>query len=371
MKRIKIILSAVLISCILISASGCRNSVQKETESQNSVKSNESTKSDKATPSKNFPDPYDKSVFALDTFINLRLYSDNAESAAQLAADRITELEDILSVTNENSDVSILNNNTGEPVEVDDDTFNVINTAIDVSAVTDGALDISVYPIVKLWGFTTDEHKVPNQSDIDKELKKVDYTKIVIDKNSQSVQLAKNMQIDLGAVAKGYISEDVKNLLKENGVESAVLSFGGNIQTIGTKNGELWKVGIKYPFTEDSFAILSVEETAVVTSATDQRYFEENGKMYHHIIDPKSGFPVDNGTFSTTVVCESGAKADALSTSIFVIGIDKAKELYKNSDDFEFVILDEEDNVYVTTGLKDNFKLSDSYNYLNVEYVEK
>ena len=163
----------------------------------------------------------------------------------------------------------------------------------------------------------------------------------------------------------------MKNLLKDNGFESAVLSFGGNIQTIGTKNGELWKVGVKYPFTEDSFAILGVEETSVVTSATDQRYFEEGGKMYHHIINPKNGYPADNGTFSATVICESGAKADALSTSLFVMGIDKAKELYKKSDDFEFIILDEEDNVYVTSGLKDNFKLSDSYDYLNIEYVEK
>lgn len=365
MKKIKIKLSAVLISmCILMSAVGCQNSERELTEPQ-------PIKASETKPSKDFPAPYDKSIFALDTFINLRLYSDDAENCAELASERITELENILSVTNENSDVSLLNENRGEPVEVDNDTFKVINTAIDVSSITDGALDISVYPIVKLWGFTTDEHKVPSRSDIEKELKKVDYTKIIADENDHTVQLAEDMQIDLGAVAKGYISEDVKNLLKENGIESAVLSFGGNIQTIGTKNGELWKVGVKYPFTEDSFAILSVEETAVVTSATDQRYFEEDGKRYHHIIDPKSGYPVDNGTFSTTVVCESGARADALSTSIFVMGIDNAKELYKNSDDFEFIILDEEDNVYVTSGLKDKFKLTDSYDYLNVEYVEK
>ena len=368
MKKLKIKLSAVLISmCVIISAAGCQNSEQNKANTQSS----ESVKESQTQPSKNFPDPYDKSVFALDTFINLRLYSDNAESSAELAADRITELENIFSVTNENSDVSKLNNSSGKPVTVDDDTFNVINTAIDISNITDGALDISVYPIVKLWGFTTDEHKVPSESDIDKEMKKVDYTKITANETSRTVQLAEDMEIDLGAVAKGYISEDIKNLLKEDGVESAVLSFGGNIQTIGTKNGDLWKVGVKYPFTEDSFAILSVGETAVVTSATDQRYFEEDGKMYHHIIDPKSGYPVDNGTFSTTVICESGARADALSTSIFVMGTDRAKELYKNFDNFEFVILDENDTVYVTNGLKDNFKLADGYDYLNIEYVEK
>ena len=363
MNKTKIRLSAVLISmCILLTSAGCQKAKVETAESESSKVSQSS---------KSFPAPYDKEVFALDTFINLRLYSENAEEQAKLAEDRITELEDILSVTNEGSDVSKLNSSSGKNVQVNDDTYNVIITAENVSKLTDGALDISVYPIVKLWGFTTDKFEVPSQSDIDSELKRVDYRKINIDESNHSVQLDENMQIDLGAVAKGYISEDIKNLLKEKGVESAVLSFGGNIQTIGTKNGDPWKVGVKYPFTEDSFAILSVEETAVVTSATDQRYFEENGKMYHHIIDPKSGYPVDNGTFSTTVVCESGAKADALSTSMFVMGIDGASKLYKNSDDFEFVILEENGTVYVTEGLKDKFKLSESYSGLSVEFVEK
>ena len=350
MKTSKIILSIFLAA--IVTVSGCLAGCSDKEET------------------KTIEEPYEKEIFALDTFISFRIYGENAEKAAELANARIFELEDKLSVTNPNSEVSKLNSGERRNTAVENDTLNVIKTAQDISFLTSGALDISVYPVVKLWGFTTNNNRVPEKSEIDEALKKVDYTKIIVDEESQSVKIDSDMKIDLGAVAKGYISEEIKNLMKEEGIESAVLSFGGNIQTIGTKSGNPWKVGIKYPFTEDSFAILSEGETAIVTSATDQRYFESDEKMYHHIIDPKSGYPVDNGTYSVTVVCESGARADALSTAIFVMGTDKAKELYKATNDFEFIILDKSDNVYVTEGLKDNFDLTDSYSYLNVEFIE-
>ena len=314
---------------------------------------------------------YDKEIFALDTIIKLRLYGDNSQAAADLAQNRIIQLEQLLSVTDPGSEVSKINMNSGEKISVGDDVFNIIQTAENISSRSNGSLDISVYPIVRLWGFTTDKYTVPTKDEIEKELADVDYKKIRINEEDRTIQTAKNMEIDLGAIAKGYISEQTKNLLKQQGIDSAVLSFGGNIQTIGTKNGDPWKIGVKYPFTEDSFAILKEGETAVVTSATDQRYFEENGVMYHHIIDPKTGYPVDNGVLSATVVCDSGTLADALSTSLFVMGIDDAVELYKNSDDFEFIMIDKQNKVYVTQGLKDKFELTDLYKALNVEYVEK
>lgn len=350
MKTSKVVLSVVLVFAAVVGIflTGCDNKAKTEAVAE----------------------PYEKEIFALDTFINLRIYGENAESAAELANTKIIDFEKKLSVTDPESEVSRINSSGGVS-SIDADMLNIIRTAQAVSVLTDGALDISVYPVVKLWGFTEDNKKVPEQAAIDEALQKVDYTKIIIDEDSQTVKINPNMQIDLGAVAKGYISEQIKNRMKEQGIESAVLSFGGNIQTIGTKNGALWKIGVKYPFTEESFAILSEEETAVVTSATDQRYFEEDGKMYHHIIDPKSGYPVDNEAYSVTVVCESGAKADALSTALFVMGADRAKELYRITDDFDFIILDKNDNVYVSEGLKDSFTLTDAYNYLNVEFVKK
>lgn len=313
----------------------------------------------------------EKTIFALDTIISLKIYDNISETQLNAAENKITQLESLLSVTSETSDVTNLNQNSGLEVSISEDTLKVLDTANQVSDLTDGALDISVYPLVKLWGFTTSENHVPNQNQINQALQKVDYTKIQFDKNKKTARLGVDTQIDLGAVAKGYISEQLKDFLKQNNIKSAVLSFGGNIQTIGTKNGEPWKIGIKYPLTNESFAVLQEEEIAVVTSATDQRYFEQDGKMYHHIIDPKTGYPVQNGTFSATVICDSGTKADALSTALFVMGIEKAKKLYQNSSDFEFVILDDNNNVYVTSGLKDKFSLTEQYKKLNIIFIEK
>lgn len=314
---------------------------------------------------------YEKDIFALDTFINLKIYGDNGEENGDIAERKITELENTLSVTRSGSDVSDINSNPTFSTKVSEDTVSILKTAADISKVTDGAFDVSVYPIVKLWGFTTDENKVPTQSEIDSALPLVDYTKISLDEGNQTVTLDENMQIDFGAVAKGYIAQETANALKENGVESAVLAFGGNIQTIGLKNGEQWQIGVRYPDTTDNFAVLSVGETAIVTSAADQRYFEENGKRYHHIIDPKTGFPAENGTLSVTVVCPNGARADGFSTALFVMGAEKAAELYKAVDDIDFIILTSDNKVYVTEGLRERFTLSEDYEYLNIEYVEK
>ncbi len=316
--------------------------------------------------------PFEKEVFALDTYIDLKIYDNNAEQTANLAEEKIIELEKLFSVTDPTSDVSRINYGSGEWITVSSETIDVIKKSINVSEITDGSMDISVYPIVRLWGFTTESNQVPEQNLLDEALKKVNFKDIEIDEKEHSVRLKPGMQLDLGAVAKGYISEQVKDLMKTNGIESAVLSFGGNIQTIGTKNGEPWKVGIRYPFTQNTFAILNVTEKAVVTSATDQRYFEDNGKMYHHIIDPETGYPSENGTKSVTVISESGTEADEFSTALFVMGTNKAKDFYKNEKcNFEFIILDDNDTVIVSEGLKDVFRLSSDYDFLKVGYAEK
>ena len=310
--------------------------------------------------------PYEREIFALDTFINLKIYGANGEENAELAEEKITELEALLSVTNPGSDISRINSHNSDITKVSVDTVNVIQAALDISQRTDGAFDISIYPVVKLWGFTTGENSVPSQSEINKALELVDFGKISV--HNGTVSLEENMQIDLGAIAKGYIAQQVTELIKQNGTESAVLSFGGNIQTVGLKNGEKWKIGLKYPDTQDNYAILSVGEVSIVTSAADQRYFEENGVRYHHIIDPSTGCPAESGIESVTVVCDDGTKADGLSTALFVMGIEKASELYRCSNDFDFVIL-YDNTVYVTGGLADSIEFTEEYDYLNTEII--
>lgn len=314
--------------------------------------------------------PYEREIFSLDTFINLKIYGENGEESANLAQKKITQFENIFSVTNPNSDVSKINSES-VGTNINTDTVKLIQFSLDMSNLTNGAFDISVYPVVKLWGFTTEKNNIPKQSDIDNALNLVDYRKISVDESEGRVTLEKNMEIDLGAVAKGYISQQIADMLKQNGVESAVLSFGGNIQTVGLKNGRLWQIGIKYPDSSESFAMLSVGETAIVTSAADQRFFEENGKRYHHILDPSTGYPAENGTKSVTVVCNDGAKADALSTAIFVMGAEEAIQFYKSSEGFDFVILTEDDTLYVTSGLSESFSVADNYSHLKIKLVEK
>lgn len=313
----------------------------------------------------------ENNIFALDTYINLKVYGGVSEQCMEDAIQRIEQLENRFSVTIAESDISKINSSPDTPTPVSADTVNVINSALEVSNMTDGALDISVYPAVELWGFTQDTQTVPRQSDIDEALNNVDYTKICVDDKNDTVYLKHGMKLDLGAVAKGYIADQTAEILKSEGVESAVLAFGGNIRTIGTKGGNNWQIGIKYPFTQDNFAVLSVGETSIVTSSTDQRNFEEDGKLYHHIIDPATGYPADNGTLSVTVLCDDGAKADGLSTALFVMGEDKAEQLYKSRGDFEYIILNENNEVFISEGLQESFSLSEDYSHLNFRTVLK
>lgn len=313
----------------------------------------------------------ERNIFALDTYINLKVYGDIGEQSMEEAEDRIEELENLFSVTVDGSDICRINSSPDTPAKVSDDTVNVINTALEISSVTDGALDISVYPVVELWGFTRDTQAVPIRSDLDKALNNVDWTKIFVDDENNSVCLEPDMKLDLGAVAKGYIADQTAEFLKDAGAENAVLSFGGNIRTVGSKNGNNWQIGVKYPFTQDNFAILSVGEISIVTSSIDQRNFEEGGKLYHHIIDPATGYPADNGTVSVTVLCNDGAKADGLSTALFVMGKDKAEQLYQSVGGFEYVILDENNEVFVTDGLRETFSLTENYGNINVNFVSR
>ncbi len=340
-------LAALIIAVTVIFAAGCsseNNTIQEE--------------------------PYKRELFALDTIIDFTIYNEKAEEISDLSEARIKELEKLLSVTDENSEISRINNSS-EPVSVSRDTFNVMKIACEVNELSQGSLDPTIYPIVKLWGFTTGENRVPTSDEISKTLPLVNASEIILDESNLTVAVPEGTEVDLGAVAKGYISQEVKKMMKENGVESAVLSFGGNIQTIGSKNGESWKIGVKYPFTQDSFIILHLGETAVITSATDQRFFTQDGKQYHHIIDPSSGYPADNSTLSVTVICEDGAKADALSTALFVMGRERAEKFWKNNNDFEYILLDDNSNVYVTSGLKDKMRLADGYDFINLNYIEK
>lgn len=309
-------------------------------------------------------------LFAMDTVIDITAYGENADKAAAKANQELTRLERLLSVTKQESDVYKINHSGGKSVKVSEDTAQIIAEALKISGRTNGIFDISVYPLVKAWGFTTQQYKVPKDSQIRTLLNNVGFQKIKFDQKEKTVTIEENMALDLGAIAKGYAAKKLSGVMKENGVTNAVLSLGGNVQTIGSKpDGTNWTVAVEYPDTKEHFATLQVGECSVITSGAYQRYFEKDGKRYHHIIDPRTGKPSESGLKSATAVCGDPTQGDALSTSLFIMGAQQAQAYYRQYGGFDYVLLTDQDEVYITQGIKEQFALTSKYHNLKVHIV--
>lgn len=296
------------------------------------------------------------SVFAMDTYITITAYGENGEAAIKSAEDRITELEGLWSVTSEGSEIYALDRNGS--ADVSPITAELIQFAVDMNIRTRGALDITLYPVLRAWGFTTGEYRVPADDEISALLENTGVEKIGISGNT--VTLPEGMQIDLGAIAKGYSGDIAAQMLKDAGIRSAILDLGGNIQTVGdTKpDGSPWTVGVRSPFGDGTAGILKVGECAVITSGGYERYFIEDGVVYKHILDPATGRPAESGLESATVIGSEGRLCDALSTSLYVMGVDGASEFWRASSDtegFEMVLINSGGEIFITEGLEDSF----------------
>ena len=300
-------------------------------------------------------DSYSRTIFAMDTYMTVKIYG-GSEKTLDAAESRIKELESELSVTLPDSDISKLNSSGGEPVEVSEDTLAIVKKAVDTGDITGGALDVTAYPIVKEWGFTTGNYTIPSESRLNELLPCVDYRRISIDGNK--VALPADQQIDLGALAKGYTGDEVMTILRDNGAEAAVISLGGNVQTSGKKpDGSSWKVAVRDPFSpETDMCVIEVDEKAVITSGNYERCFTgEDGQNYWHIIDPKDGFPADNGIVSATIIGNDGLTCDALSTAMFVKGLDGAAELWRSDRSYDMILVTDDQKIFYTEGIKDVF----------------
>jgi thiamine biosynthesis lipoprotein len=251
-------------------------------------------------------------------------------------------------------------------------TAQLLTAALGLCDRTNGALDLSIYPVVRAWGFTTGSYQVPDEETIDTLLSNVDYTQIGFDSETSLVTLPEGMEIDLGSVAKGYTGDLVCDLLRENGVTSALLNLGGNVQAVGAKpDGSPWRIAIQDPTGEDYLGVLEVENQAVITSGGYERYFEEDGVTYWHIIDPATGSPAHSGLISVTIVGDQGVVCDGLSTSLFVLGLEDAAELWRESDDFEAIFVSEDGSITITGGLADVFTPLGSYADEKVTVLER
>jgi len=270
-----------------------------------------------------------KTEFVLDTVGTITVKGDYAEEVDKAFA-RIKEIEGRMSSHISNSDIVTGNLNI--------DTSYVISKGLGYGKISDGAFDITIKPICKLWDIGGENQRVPAQEEIDSVLPLVNYQKV-----EGNAVLEDGMELELGAIAKGYAADEACRILKEAGVADAVIDLGGNVIAIGTKN-----VGIRNPLSEnngDYFGTLQITDCAVATSGGYERYFEQDGVKYHHIFDPKTGYPVKTDILSATVVCEKAIDADCWSTILFSAGIEKAKG-YIEKYNLKAVLADTNNNVY-------------------------
>ena len=305
------------------------------------------------------PEKTEKQIFAMDTVMTLTAYGEAAGPALDAAAAQINETARLLDAEQEGSLVWTLNHSGGAQTEVPELLYHMLDTAGTVYARSGGALDLSVYPVVRTWGFIDQAYRVPSPDEIAAAMEGVDYAAVTFEQTGDTCFAAvpDGMEISFGSVAKGAMSDAVVDTLRENGVTSAVISLGGNVQTLGLRpDGSDWTVAVQDPHDTGTFlGTIAVGETAVVTSGSYQRYFEENGMVYHHIIDPATGYPAESGLLSATVVCPDGAMADCLSTAMFVLGEDGALEYWRTWGGFELLLVTTDGRVVLTDGLRDAF----------------
>lgn len=310
-------------------------------------------------------EPIAKTDYLLGTVVTITIYDPVSEEVLDKAFDRIKEIENKMSLNIENSEVNKINEKAGEDyVKVSDETFNVIERGKYYSKISDENFDITVGPLVQLWGIGSDDAKLPSKEEIESAKSLINHDNILLNKSEKKIMLKeKGMKIDLGGIAKGYSADSVAEVLKENNVEHAIINLGGNILTMGSKpTGEQWKIGIQNPDVErgEYIGIVGVEDKTVVTSGIYERFFEQDGKKYHHILSPFTGYPIENSISGVSIITTKSIDADGLSTSLFALGVEEGLKKAEQLEDVEVVFVTKDDKVYITSGLKDNFVLTDN-----------
>ena len=306
--------------------------------------------------------------YLLGTIVQLKVYGKNADKAADKAMDVISLIDDLMSPSKPNSDVAKINASSGKSfVKVSEDTYNVIKRSFYYSELSNGAFDVTVGPLVNIWGIGTEHARVPAPSEIKNKVSLINYKDIEIDDANKAIKLKREGQgIDLGAIAKGYAADKVKETLMSEGIKTAFINLGGNVVTLGKKSdGTLWNIGVQDPLNTrgDYFAIVKVSDKSIVSSGNYERFFIKDGIKYHHILDTKTGYPSNNEIMATTIISEKSIDGDALSTSAFVLGLDKGMKLVESLKGVEAIFITKDKKVYTTSGLKDSFQIT------NKEYI--
>lgn len=283
-----------------------------------------------------------------DTVIKIQILDPADESILDGLKKLCEKYDTMFSATNTDSELYKLNHANGQPFTVSSETANLIQEGIHYSELSGGAFDLTIEPVSALWDFKADKPTVPSSDAIAQAVSHVDYTKVDIQDNTVTLE-DPEAGIDLGAIAKGYIADQVKTYLKKQGIKHAIINLGGNVDVIGTKpDGSKYNIGIQKPFDESGEAITSVQlkDQTVVTSGIYERYFKKNGKLYHHILDPRTGYPCENNLYSVSIITDSSTKADALSTTCFLLGYEKGMELIQSMDGVDAIFITDDEKVH-------------------------
>ncbi|GGH37942.1 FAD:protein FMN transferase [Paenibacillus segetis] len=317
-------------------------------------------------------EPMSQTYFIFDTIVNVKIYDTRATK------DNLKDIEDILknidmkiSRNQETSEISKVIANAGiAPVQVSTDTYDLVSKALSYAERTNGMFDPAIGKLVGLWNIGHEGAHVPAVADIEEALQRCDYRKIEMNDDKHEIYLQeKGMDIDLGSIGKGYAADVIYDYLADKGFHSAIIDLGGNVFAMGSKpGGKKWTIGVQDPDKErgNGIGTIQVEDKTIVTSGIYERFFIEDGKMYQHILDPRTGYPVDNNISSVTIVTSRSTDADALSTTLFVLGIDEGLKFIENTPDAEALFITKDKKLYGTSGFKEMLKkTNDNYTFAN------
>lgn len=316
--------------------------------------------------------PMGETFFIFDTVVNVKIYDDRAtrQHFNEIEA-LLNDIDSKISRTLESSEIYQVNSHSGKsPVKVSKETFELVEKALDYAKRTDGRFNPAIGNLVSLWNIGHEGAKVPDADLIEAAKGLSDYHLIEMNKDTHEIFLQKEgMAIDLGSIGKGYAADAIYAYLEAQDFSSAIIDLGGNIYAMGNKpGGKLWNIGIQDPGKErgNSIGTIQVADKTIVTSGIYERFFIEDGKLYQHILDPGTGYPVENGISSVTVVTKHSTDADALSTTLFVLGIEDGLKFIEDTPDTEALFISKEKKLYATSGFKDMLnKTNDSYAFVN------
>ena len=303
-----------------------------------------------------------RDLFAMDTYMTVTAYGKGATEAVDQAADEISRLDQLLSTGNEDSEIYKINQ-SGDGI-LSEETAYLVERSLDLYEATDGAFDIAIEPLTSLWDFTAENPKVPKDSLIRAALPKCNYHNISVDTDKNEITLkTDDTAIELGAIAKGYIADRLKDYLVSQNVKSAIINLGGNVLCIGEKtDNSAFKIGIQKPFADrsETIAVMDIRDKSVVSSGIYERCFEQDGTLYHHLLNPKTGYPYDNGLIAVTIISDQSVDGDALSTTCFALGLEDGMKLAESLDDVQAFFVTSDYEIHYTRDFQKKIKVTET-----------